>query len=347
MSPDRTVPVRPSPKGARRGVIAFALAGALVLAACGGGGDDDDAVDGSGGDRPGVGVDEANGGVDQTSDEADGDGTEGGDQALQSGEANSYLPFDAEAPAGYRSVADECEAQADGGDDDAPTKYTSPIGWAVPTGWTSGGRSSGGSGGVLGTDVDLRFTTEDGDRITIGYEWDTHGPDNVIHDYNGDPWKTFDYDSSIGDDKARIVYDSVSMVTIGDQEVELFHLDPNQAPEHVSSVEYKARVRVMEIIDPKQGPRAPSESSFVFTISFDTDGADVSQEAAESVVGSLSMPTCQWDDLIVNQEMYRGIDLNGDGEIKSIEDAQAEMQANLDEMLAEQEAELEAELEGN
>lgn len=331
----RSQRARTSPDGAGRGLIALAVVGALILAACGGGGDDDAVKD-----RFEAGVEDAATGADETADGADGDQAEADGRSLE-GEANSHLPFDGEAPAGFRMVSNGCEAEVDGGDADAPADYSSPIGYSVPTGWTTGGRSSGGSGGTLGTDVDLRFVTADRSEVTIGYEWDTYGPDNVVHDWEGEPWKTFDYDSSVGDDEARIVYESVSMVTVEDRELELFYLDPTQAPNHVRRAEYKVRVPVMEIIDPNYGPSTPTEQSFVLTIEFPSELSEVTHETAEMIVGSLNMPSCRWDELITDQEMYRRIDLNGDGKIKTVDEGLAEMQDNLDELLAESEAELE------
>lgn len=328
-----------APNRYRRNVAAVAIVGSLVLAACGGGGDGDALADSR--DRElTAGAEETEETRDASTDEPD-DADSG---ALQSGEAISHLPFDAEAPTGYRMVANGCEAEAESGDDvDSSLKYTSPISYAVPTEWDSAGRSSGGSGGLLGSDVDLKFNTEDGDHVEVGYDVDSHNGDGEITDRNGDPWKTFDYDYSIGDDTARIEFENVATVAIGDQQVELLYRDPSQAPDHVSGEEYKVRVSVMEMTDPNRG--RTEELSLVLNVTFDSDAVDVTQETVESIVGSLSMPTCQWEEDLIMQEMNRNIDLNGDGKIKSREEALAEMTEQLDDMQSEVQEELEEELE--
>lgn len=310
----------------RNRALPLLLAGSVLLAACGGGGDDTKAED-----EP---KDEATPAAGDTGEdretESDGD-ADGSD--LPEGVAISHLPFDGEAPSGFRMITDECQAGEGDADDDG---YHSPFVFAVPEDWTIRGLGSGGSGGVLGTGVDVTFTTSAGDDVTVGYDWDTRTADGQIADWDGEPWTSFDFDSQVGDDKTTIEFDEVATITIDEQEVDLFYRDPSQAPDHVSGEEYRARVAVMDLTS-MSDPDAVNEYTFVVTITFPSDAADVTQDVVETIVGSLSIPTCTWDALLVQEETYRNVDLDGDGQVRSIEDSLAEMQADLEARLAEQE----------
>lgn len=327
--------------GHRPRAVAAVLAGALVLAACGGGGDGDAFVGKQDADAT-PGLEESPGGIDEGHEKGD----QPVDQPLESGEAVSFLPFDAAAPSGHRTVTDACGSNEGPLDDENPwLNHRSPATYAVPADWGNIETSSGGSDVLVGNDVRMRFRTDSGDKVDVGYEWDIRNMDGEITDYNNDPWTTFDYDSSRGDSSATIEYESVETVSIGDQEVELFYRDPSQAPDHVDGEEYKARVKVMEVTNPDPNSNGIDIESFVVTISFDSDATDMTPALVESIISSISIPTCEWDEELLRQEALRSIDLNGDGEFKSQEEVRAEQSEQFDEMQAELEAELEAESE--
>lgn len=335
--------------GHRTRGVAVALAGALLLAACGGGGGGDDAFMGkqdgagpAGGESP-VGDDPVTG---EPFEDTGGDG----EQPLASGEATSYLPIDAAAPSGSRTVAESCGPDDDDVDvadgEDPWPKHRSPVLFAVPDGWRNIETSSNGSGYLVGNDVRMRFSTESKDKVEVGFKWDQRNLADEITDPNGDPRTTFDYDSTRGDSSTVIEYDKVATVSIGDQDVDLFYRDPSQAPDHVSGEEYQARVTVMDVTNPEPSSSGTATSSFVLKITFDSDATDMNPDLVESIISSFSLPTCQWDKELLNQEFDRQIDLNGDGVVESYEERQAEQAKRMDEMMAEQEAELEAERNG-
>lgn len=301
------------------------LAGTLLLAACGGGGDDD--VEAS--EDPEAGRTPA------ASEEQDATTDDEGDGEPAEGVAISHLPFDVEAPSGYRMVTDECQAGDDADEEDGST-YHSPIVYAVPEDWVTSGRGSAGSGGVLGTDLDLTFTTDTGDKVEVELSWDSRGADGEITDWEGEPWTTFDYDSQVGDATTRIEFDEVATITVDDQDIDIFHMDPAQAPEHVSDEEYRARVAVADLTA-MHDPDGVNEYTAVVTVTFSSDATGVTQDVVETLVGSLGMPTCTWDDLLVREETFRNVDLDGDGEVKSQDEALAEMQEELDALLEEEE----------
>lgn len=310
----------------RTRAFAVLAAGTLLLAACGGGDDEPEATDDAGELATPAGEQD-----ESTDDAGDGDGE------VVEGVAISHLPFDVEAPSGFRMVPAECAADDDSADsDDEETEYQSPITYAVPEDWASSGRSSGGSGGILGTDVDLSFDTGSGAGVNVDMEWDSRTADGEIADWEGEPWTTFDYDSQVGDSTARIEFEKVATITVDEQEIDLFYRDPAQAPDHVSGEEYRARVAVVDLTAPFE-TGGVNEYTMVITIEFPSDAADVDQDTVETLLETLSMPTCVWDELLIDEETFRNVDLNGDGEIRSQEDAIAEMQEQFESLRQEHE----------
>ncbi len=270
-----------------------------------------------------------------------------GEQPLESGEATPFLPFDAVAPSGRRTVAESCGPDDDdkvdvaNGEDQWP-KHRSPMLFAVPDDWHNIQTSTSGTF-FVGNDVRMTFGTGSKDQVDVGIEWDQRNLADEVTDPNGDPRTTFDYDSTRGDSSTVIEYERVATVSIGDQDVEVFYRDPKQAPDHVSGEEYVARVTAMEVTNPEPSSSGTATSSFVLKITFESDATDMTPDLVESIISSFSIPTCQWDQEVLNQEFNRQIDLNGDGNVESFEERQAEQSKRMDEMMAEQEAELEAE----
>lgn len=255
-------------------------------------------------------------------------------------EPTSLLPIDADAPDGYRMVTPRCDAtDAAAKADDATSDeiHRSGIIFAVPDPWKSMGSGSAGSGSVMGTDADVDFELTSGERIEVAYDWDSRTMNGEIADATGKPWKTFDYESTTGDDTTVITYDKVATVTIGDQDVDLSYRDPAQAPDDLSEAQYKARIDAVELPKSAQMPDVSDVRSFVVTIAFDAD-APVTQDVVEKIVGSFSMPTCTWDELLASEELRLQIDLDGDGKVRSAADAQKEIQEKLDDLKKEQQA---------
>lgn len=335
----------------RRGLPAFFLVTALGLSGCGGGdGGSSEAGGGAAPDQEEVAE------VAETDDAAEAEGPDAADVP----DAVALLPFETDVPSDSRMLPASCEP---GGSDDPDrpkgtgddavtsaeeeTKYSTWITYAVPRAWDTVGRGSGGSGGVTGTNEDLTFRFDDGGAtkgdIKVSVDWDSRKPDGTITDTNGEPWESFDYESTIGDDSETITYDKVATVQVGDQEADLFHLDPTQAPDHVSATEYKVRLDAFKI--PGQsvsGDFALRTASFVATIEFDEEDTPLDQTTVESIVGSFVLPECSYDHELEQAELTLNLDLNGDGHIRSAEDVQKEMQEMQDEL----EAQLEEERQG-
>ncbi|MGB6057837.1 MAG: hypothetical protein WBF71_06195, partial [Microthrixaceae bacterium] len=239
----------------RRGLPVLALAAALGLAGCGGGGDDasSDTTAKSGSE-----------GSSQTEQNTSSEEDESASGSKEFPKPVVALPAEIEAPSGYKALPASCSpggdndpkrtSSADAAGDDEQSlelKYATWITYAIPEGWGIGGRSSGGSGGVTGTDVDRTFIVDPENSskgsVNIAVDWDDRNNDGQITDWNGDEWKSFDYDSKVGDDEARITFDKVATVEVGDQSADLFYMDPSQAPEHESATQYRVRLTAFEL----------------------------------------------------------------------------------------------------
>jgi hypothetical protein len=79
-------------------------------------------------------------------------------------------------------------------------------------------------------------------------------------------------------------------------------------------------------------PRAKSNGSyelvsesFVVTIEFDETDIALDQGTIESIVGSLVLPECSWDAVLLDRELMLNLDLNGDGHIRDSDDVQEEL----------------------
>ena len=301
------------------GIPALVVVGALSLGACS-----------AKSDNSTVGVGKASTTVAQKSTSTSTGGNKPTGAAV---EPASLLPVDADAPDGYKTITPLCDATdaAANSEDATPDEtYRSPIVFSTPDAWVARGLGTGGSGSVMGTDAYVEYELESGKRIKIGYEWDGHTMDGEIADENGEPWKTFDYESSVGDKTTTITYDKVATVTIKDQDVDLYYRDPAQAPDDLSKAQYKARINVVELPKSQTEPGVSDVRSFVVTIEFDPAETEVTQDVIEKIVGSYSMPTCTWDDLLKTEEVRLQMDLNGDGKVRTVADTQKEIQDQLD-----------------
>lgn len=258
----------------------------------------------------------------------------------------ALLPLEARTPSGFRQLPAKCDpgfpqdperrgsGEADDGQD-GEVEYSTWITYAVPEEWGTGGHGSAGSGGVTGTDEDRSFDFDPENsakgRLEVEVNWASVDEEGRILDSAGEVSDGFDYESKIGDDEVTITYENVATVTVGDQETDLFYMDPTQAPEHVSSTEYRAHLDVMEL--PWQlGNSSSRMHSVVVVISFDAEQNPVAQETVEKILGSFTLPACTWERTLLDQEMIAQVDLNGDGHIRTPEEAQAELQEMLDEI---------------
>lgn len=287
------------------------------------------------------------------------------DQAQDGADAPNpakVLPDETDVPSGFRMLPATCE---DGRPDDPDRTsqsnddtvegeepdYSTWITYAVPDTWRSAGRSRGGSGGVTGSDEDLTFGLDGSDgsrgRVKVSVNWDSKDFEGTITDNSGEPWESFDHDSSVGDDSTTITYNNVATVQAGDQEADLFYMDQSQAPNHVSSTKYKMRLTAFEL--PHRNADGEYElmaESFVATFEFDQKDAPLDQETVESIAGSFALPECSYDHALESAELILGLDLNNDGHIRDAEDVQEELEKMLEELEVEMEKELQDSDEG-
>lgn len=301
---------------------AILLAGVLVLGACGGGG----------------GTDAGNGDTSTTlrkSNPATDSDRDGDAQQKDLPKPVALLPIDGEAPTGYTMGTAPCDAANASGERETGVAHPTWITYAVPEGWAPAGYGGGGSGGPTGTGESLSFGTDpDGkfrDKIEFELDWDQQGSDGTVLGSDGKPWESFDYTSSInGENEVTITYDKVGTVEVGDQTVDLYHLDPAQAPDHVTGEKYKARVEAFEMPSLAKNGKLTT-SSFVVTVSAEADNPNFTQESVEEVLATYSMPSCTWARILKDYELMLGVDLDDDGKVYSAQDAQKDLQAKLDE----------------
>lgn len=340
-SPARPFTPRRYSQTPRRCLSYLAVAAALGLGACGGGGDGDAADPTLPGFPDGIEVPEAETGTDGGSDDPAEPTSEDAPDPI------ALLPLEARTPDGFRQLAANCDPgypsdpnRTGSGEpdvEDGEDKYSTWITYAVPEEWGIGGRGAAGSGGVTGTDEDRSFTFDPENsskgRLEVEVSWANVDSDGKVSTWDGQPWEGFDYEVTIGDDKATITYENVATVSVGDQEVDLFHMDPAQAPDHVSETEYGALIDVMELPGRRVlgGPTSQPYAVFV-AISFDGERNPVDQETIEKIVGSFTLPSCTWERTLLDHEMIVSLDLNGDGHIRTPEEAQAELMAELEAM---------------
>lgn len=222
-----------------------------------------------------------------------------------------HLPEATDPPAGYARIPAMCETE-DGG---------AWITYAVPEEWEATSRGGGGSGSPLSTSLELGFDLSSGGGVSVDLEPESRQPDGTIVGSDGQPFESFDYDYSIGDDSTTITFDSLGNVTVGDQEIEVWVAPRDQAPDFLSTTEHKARFEVASTPNPAPGDDdGYMPASYVLTVTHDPDDVDLDDETVTTLVESLALPACTIDEVQVTQEVRFGEDFNGDGEVATAED---------------------------
>lgn len=304
-----------NPQIARSTWIVRALAvtalGAVSLVGCG-----SDGESGSGPDKGKTPTTKASAGGSGAA-----QGQEPGEPAQSSGEPVLLLPSSAAAPSGFKLVLAECSPDQPADD----TTYTSEIGFAVPQDWTARAKGSGGSGGLSGTNVDLEFKAGDSAEVEVAYDWDSYGVDGVIT-RDGQPWTTFDYVYQSSEGDSDVTYKEVAKLSVGEQSVELFQRQPS---DRFDNRQYKARVLTWNLPGSQVQPSGEDKYSMVVTVEVDDDAADIKQETVEQIISSIYLESCVWDDLLLDEEVIRQFDLNGDDKVKTIQEWTEELQAEM------------------
>lgn len=220
------------------------------------------------------------------------------------------LPEPTDPPAGFRAIPPVCEA------DEGGVWFT----FAVPEGWDATGRSFGGSGSPLGDSIDLRFDTGDGD-VTVATDPDSRRPDGTILNGAGEEWESFDYDYTRGEESGRITYDEVATASVGDQDVAVVVAEQDQAPEMLGATEYKARLELAELPNPAPGDDdGITPASMVVTISFDAEELELAADEVVEILSTFAAPECTVDRIVAGREILLGEDVNGDGEVSTVDD---------------------------
>ena len=227
-----------------------------------------------------------------------------------------YLPQEPTGdPAGWQRSPVQCE-------DRQAAIGSSYVGFAVPGDWELGGKS-GGSGSPRSMSFDYGYRSDEVKKVTIAIDSDTRDGDGKLVMYDGHPdsVSTFDYDYQLGDDTVRITFDSVGEIPVGEGTTELFVARPEQAPDRLNDVVYKARID--QIALPQlmfDGSWSTWPSTFVIELSYRPDEGDVPEETVTSIVSSLVMPECSVTNAIVLAELNSQRDVDGDGHIADQQD---------------------------
>ena len=281
---------------------ALVLVSTPLLAGCGGDDDIADAIKNA--DEPTTQVTDAG----TSGDTSASDDAGSADNSMELKPVSFALPEPSGAPDGFRRL------QADCAPDDPWFTY------AVPETWELTGTGYGGSGSPLSDSVDQTFSTDIGD-VKIETDPDSVRPDGTILDNSGQPFQSFDYDYTRGDETKRITFEEVGTVSVGDQDVEVMVADQAQAPDFLSSTEYKARVQLAMLPNPAPGDDDKLQpASMLMTVTHDAEDGDLPTDTVEQMVGSFAMPSCTKDMIVARLEVRFGQDVDGDGQVASPED---------------------------
>lgn len=263
-------------------------------------------------------------GIDPDSGEAVGDDIADDDDSGDAGPVQQdappitrFLPAEPVGdPAGWQRSPVQCL-------DRAEAIGSSYVSFAVPAEWELGGKS-GGSGSPRGMSFDYRFRPANLGQVTIAIDSDSRDADGVLQkEYDGQPdsESTFDYDYSVDSDKVRITFDSIGELPVGEGTTELFVARPEQAPDRLKDVVYKARIDQIAVPQPMfDGSWSTWASTFVVELSYRPDEGEVPEDTVKSIVSSLVMPECSVTNAIVLVELNSQRDVDGDGHIADQQD---------------------------
>ena len=222
------------------------------------------------------------------------------------------LPETSDVPSGFREVPAKCET------DSAASEYRGWYNFAVPEDWESGG-VVGGSSAPLSEGTELSFGTGS-DRSTVEAETDSMSPEGTLGDGQGGEWTTFDYDFTSGDMAGTVEFEEVGTVAIAAQDVTILAAPYQQDPEFLNVTEYKARINVATVYGRFLETDRAYTSSIVVTIKPTHADQELAPDVVGNMVGSFAMPQCARDRVVVEEELRVKKDLDGDGEVATIED---------------------------
>lgn len=226
-----------------------------------------------------------------------------------------HLPAESPIPDGWQRSMVDCL------DDEMFSAYVS---YAVPGDWERVGMS-GGSGGPDSMGYDLRYQTPAG-LVIIGVESDSVDTDGnilkmgeIVDDLSFD--YSVEYYGSSGERTVDVAFDSLGMVDISGQQAELFLADPAQAPDDLSSLDYRIRIKHFDVPQPLwDGDWATFANSFVVQIDDDPSDGTIDTDTLKQVLSTMAMPECAVNHFVVTWESMNNVDIDKDGYINTFDD---------------------------
>jgi hypothetical protein len=270
----------------RRSVLFIACSAVFAVSAVSCGGDDGGNADESDGATPTLPGGMTDGGGDGGGGDGGGDGGGGdgggGDGSFDVTPPAYLLTGPVTVPDGWKAMPSRCED---------PEFADTVFSFAVPASWEVVGSGSAGSG-IVGAAVDYRF---DVGGTTVYFQIaDDSYIGNEPANYDGQPWTTWDYETTISDANGerteQVTYAELAPVTVDGQSATVWYLDETTVGYDVES-EYKTRLRYGDVptgIPDADLARKPM--SAVVTIEF--DGTPVSEADARAIFETMRVPAC-------------------------------------------------------
>lgn len=217
------------------------------------------------------------------------------------------LPADIDVPPGYQLIANACEGD----------EWGAALGYAYPEEWEVVGWGMGGSGGIVHASVDHRFETPSG-TVDFQIRWQEEdqfagspfGPDDDEDDH------PFGREVHIGDRTITVTPTEHMTLSIGDQAVTLWISTEKEYPEVVDGTLLQADAEIATVT--ASGGEIRIEDRAIIHFSIADDAAD--DDTIRTILESLHLPECARHAAIVNYELILSTDLDGDGEISTVED---------------------------
>lgn len=284
-------------------VLAALLAGVL-LAGCGGG--DNDGGSAQEGKTPAEIAQEIR--EPEASSNGDDDGP--AESAERVGSLEFFVPETVEAPAGYTTLANACEA----GDDEL---YGAYIRYAVPDSWSAAGGGGSGTGGDLSGSVDHLFDSPEG-KVWIALKRERRDEQNQVLGDGDEPTESFDYAYNLGDEEIRVVHSEAFTASIDGEDLQVWTLTDGSDLGNDGDAIYRVRVVAFHMTWPLD-----AESTASFEMEISGAPAALDEDTVRTIIETVQIPECVRHRVIVTNEVTLSTDLDGDGHVATAEELQA------------------------